>query len=105
MTLQETYARLQTLGIPVAYRVFKSAQEPQFLVYYLDNSRKHGADSLNLISDDNIIIELYTDSKNIALEKQIESLFSDVELSKIESWIEDENLLMIAYEFTTINKE
>ena len=105
MILQERYATLQTLGIPVAYRVFKSAQEPPFLVYYLDNSRKHGADSLNLISDDNIIIELYTDSKNIALEKQIESLFSDVELSKIESWIEDENLLMIAYEFTTINKE
>ena len=105
MTLQVIYTRLQTLEIPVAYLSFKSAQNPPFLVYYCSGSKKHGADDKNMISDDEITIELYTDAKDIALEKQIEKLFNDVELAKAEVWLDDENLIMISYEFTTINKE
>ena len=105
MTLIDVYTRLGTLNIPLAYLAFKSDQNPPYIVYYESGANFHGSDEKNYIKDMAVVIELYSESKNIALEKQIESLFSDVELSKIESWIEDENLLMIAYEFTTINKE
>lgn len=105
MTLIDTYTRLGTLNKPLAYLAFKSAQNPPYIVYYESGSNFHGSDEKNYIKDMTVVIELYSESKDMALEKQIESLFSDVELSKIESWIEDENLLMIAYEFTTINKE
>lgn len=105
MTLIDVYARLQTLNLPVAYMAFKSAQNPPYIVYYESGSNFHGSDEKNYIKDMAVVIELYSESKDMALEKQIEDLFSDVELSKSEDvWIDDEQLIMTTYEFTTINK-
>lgn len=106
MKLSEVYTRLGTLNKPVAYLAFKSAHNPPYIVYYENGANFHGSDEKNYIKDMTVVIELYSESKDMALERQIEDLFSDVELNKSEDiWIEDENLLMIAYEFTTINKE
>ena len=106
MKLSEVYTRLKTLNKPLAYLAFKSAQSPPYIVYYESGANFHGSDDKNYIKDMTVVIELYSESKDMALERQIESLFSDVEISKSEDvWIEDENLLMIAYEFKTINKE
>ena len=105
MTLIDVYTRLQTLDLPVAYMAFKSAQNPPYIVYYENGANFHGSDEKNYIKDMNVVIELYSESKDMTLEKQIESLYSDVELNKSEDvWIEDEQLIMTRYEFTTINK-
>ena len=105
MTLIDVYTRLQTLDVPVTYMAFKSAQSPPYIVYYESGANFHGSDEKNYIKDMTVVIELYSESKDMALEKQIESLYSDVELNKSEDvWIEDEQLIMTRYEFTTINK-
>lgn len=105
MTLIDVYTRLQTLNLPVTYMAFKSAQNPPYIVYRESGASFHGSDEKNHIKEMNVVIELYSESKDMALEKQIEDLFSDVELSKSEDvWIDDEQLIMTTYEFTTINK-
>lgn len=106
MTLIDVYTRLQTLNTPVAYMAFKSAQSPPYIVYCESGSNFHGSDEKNYIKDMNVTIELYYENKNTQIEKSIENLFSDVELNKSEDiWIDDEQLIMVTYEFTTINKE
>ena len=105
MTLIDVYTRLQTLDVPVTYLAFKSAQSPPYIVYYESGANFHGSDEKNYIKDMTVVIELYCENKNTQIEKSIENLFSDVELSKSEDvWIEDEQLIMVTYEFTTINK-
>ena len=105
MTLIDVYTRLGTLNIPLAYLAFKSVQNPPYIVYYENGANFHGSDEKNYIKDMNVVIELYSESKDMTLEKQIESLYSDVELNKSEDvWIKDEQLIMTRYEFTTINK-
>lgn len=106
MTLIDVYTRLGTLNIPLAYLAFKSAQNPPYIAYYESGSNFHGSDDKNYIKDMTVVIELYSETKDMALEKQIEDLFSDVELNKSEDiWIDDEQLIMVTYEFTAINKE
>lgn len=105
MTLIDVYTRLGTLNIPLAYLAFKSVQNPPYIVYYESGANFHGSDEKNYIKDMTVVIELYCENKNTQIEKSIENLFSDVELSKSEDvWIEDEQLIMVTYEFTTINK-
>lgn len=105
MKLSEVYTRLETLNKPLAYLAFKSAQSPSYIVYYENGANFHGSDEKNYIKDMTVVIELYSESKDMALERQIEDLFSDVELNKSEDiWIDDEQLIMVAYKFTTINK-
>jgi len=106
MILQDIFTRLQTLNTPVAYMAFKSAQDPPYIVYRESGASFHGSDEKNYIKDMNVTIELYCENKNTQIEKSIENLFSDVELSKSEDiWIDGEQLIMVTYEFTTINKE
>ncbi|MDO5559419.1 MAG: hypothetical protein Q4F95_07450 [Oscillospiraceae bacterium] len=107
MTLTDVYNRLKLIkDVPVAYLAFKSAQNSDYIVYYESGANFHGSDERNHIKEMNVTIELYTDKKNRALEKRIEDLFSDVELSKgADAWIDDEQMLMVTYEFMTINKE
>jgi len=105
MKLSEVYTRLGTLNKPVAYLAFKSAQSPPYIVYYENGANFHGSDEKNYIKDMTVVIELYSESKDMATEESIEALFSDVELSKSEDiWIEGEQIVMVTYTFTTINK-
>ncbi len=105
MTLIDVYTRLGTLNIPLAYLAFKSAQSPPYIVYRESGARLHGSDDKNYIKDMTVVIELYAAKKDAATEESIEALFSDVELSKSEDiWIEGEQIVMVAYTFTTINK-
>ena len=105
MKLSEVYTRLETLNKPLAYLAFKSAQSPPYIVYRESGARLHGSDDKNYIKDMAVVIELYAAKKDAATEESIEALFSDVELSKSEDiWIEGEQIVMVTYTFTTINK-
>ena len=105
MKLSEVYTRLETLNKPLAYLAFKSAQSPPYIVYRESGARLHGSDDKSYIKDMTVVIELYAAKKDAATEESIEALFSDVELSKSEDiWIEGEQIVMVTYTFTTINK-
>lgn len=105
MELSELNELLNTLDIPVAYSHFKDLAETPFLVYYVQNEDIRGADNKNMLSEKNIRIELYSDLKNIELENQLEEMLIEYELDKNETYIESEQLLQVAYEFSMIIKK
>ncbi len=94
-SISEIKTLLETLGHPVAYRLFKSAQEPPFIVYYEDRSDNFYADSEVYQKASNLIVEVYTDVKNPDLESSVEALFET--WSKAESYIPEEEMFLVSY--------
>lgn len=104
MRMIDVYNRLLTLGIPVAYRRFKSKPSLPFVCYYVSGEDIYGSDFENLILSQDINIELYTDEKDTDLEEKINDLFHDFELNKSEMYIADEDLFEVMYSLTNIHK-
>lgn len=103
--LEEIYKKLKTVGIPFSYLKFNTSQKPPFCVYYENSTNIRGADNLNMIRQTGITIELYTETKNPELERRIEALFNDREITKSEDiQIEDENMIEVVFEIETIDK-
>lgn len=100
MKIEDIYKKLKTLGLPVAYRCFKDTVAVPYIVYYIAEENIYGADNKNLICERTARIEFYCEIKDYCLEKQIENLFSEFELSKSEIYISDENLIETVYEFS-----
>ena len=91
-----------TYGVPYAYYSFpeKEAPELPYITFYYPASR-------NIASDDDVYqlveeltIELYTENKDFALEKNIESVFKayGIVWDKSEDYINSEHMFMITYE-------
>ncbi len=105
MELTEVKKRLKTLGIPVAYYKFNTPQKLPFIVWHEDGARIEGADKMNLYRRVDIAIDLYSEKKELSIEKQIEDLFSDIPLDKTPDIdIPEENMFMTTYTFETIQK-
>lgn len=103
MELDELYSKLIALGIPVAYLKFNNSQSLPFIVYFEAGTEIKGADTFNLYREVTINIELYCKKKEVQLERKIENLFRDVEITKqMDTYIKEENMLMTAYSFKTI---
>jgi len=103
MELDEIYAKLKTLKIPVAYLKFNKPQQLPFAVYYESGTDIQGADGYNLYRDVSITIELYTEVKQPQLERQIEALFRDREIEKSsDTYLKDEDMYMTVFSFDTI---
>ena len=97
MTLTEVKTRLKTIGLPVAYRVFKEAASPPFIAYYVDGEEVRGGDFENLIVERELTIEFYSDTKDEATERLIENLFQGFDISKSEEWIDSEKMLQVVF--------
>lgn len=104
MTLNEISNLLKTLNIPYRYRSFGKAQSTPYIVYYTDSEKLTGSDDKNMVIERNIVIELYTDKKDIQLENKIELLFENYEISKYETYIDDEKLFEIAFHIDFVDK-
>ncbi len=105
MTQAELYAALKTLGLPVAYRQFKStpkepAPAPPFICYLFTYAPDVRADNRNYVRVSAFRIELYTDAKDPEREAAVEALLDSLGLTygKSESWLESEKLQEVAYE-------
>lgn len=103
MELKEFYARLKQLDIPVAHCCFDKKTTLPFAVYFVDSEDIRGADYVNLISEKQIIVELYTTKKDTALECRFEALFPEFEMEKYEAYIDSEKMLQVAYHMNLIN--
>ena len=100
MELEEIYTKLCSLGIPVAYMKFTKPQKLPFLVYYESGTEIQGADTYNLYRRTEITVELYTQQKSPGLERSIEELFRDREISKnADAYLKDENMFVTAFSF------
>lgn len=103
MELTEIKSKLDTLKIPVAYMCFKKPQTLPFVVYYEAGTEIKGSDDRTFYRDVTINIELYTEKKQPALERQLENLFRDREIDKSpDIYLKDEDMFMTSFSFDTI---
>ena len=103
MTIEELAAMLQSTGIPFAYDHFAEGESPSppFICYLLPGSDNFAADGQVYYRINQVRIELYTDSKDLAVEGKVEKALDDAGIfyNKSEVWIESEKLYEVLYSF------
>lgn len=101
MTLREVYNALKALNYPIAYHHFEGTPSGvPFLVYYSTGSTPMLADDECWVNVADVVIEFYTEVKDLEGEEKIETALAALGLvwSKTEVWIESESLYQISYE-------
>ena len=103
MTMEELVAMLQKTGIPFAYDHFTEGESPKppFICYLLPGSNNFAADGKVYFKINQVRIELYTDSKDLAVERKVEMVMdeSGIFYNKSEVWIQSEKLYEVLYSF------
>lgn len=96
MTTQQINTMIESVGIPYAYHQFAddTGQQPPFICFFYGNSDDLAADDTNYTRIERLYIELYTDEKDFALEKQIETLLNanDLVFRKEQTYLDDERM-------------
>lgn len=96
MTPSNIKLMVESVGIPSAYYQFagKTDQQPPFICYFFGNGQDFIADNSNYVRADTLYIELYTDSKDFGLEKQVETVLNSHELvfEKTEVFLDSEHM-------------
>lgn len=102
MEIREIKELLDTVGIPVAYDHFMEQTDPPFLVYLLPESR-------NIVADDGVYqqkslvrVQLYTEKKDLLLEKQLEAALQELLWRKTETYINSEDMFETTYEMEVL---
>ena len=101
MTYPQVATMVASIGVPYAYYQFPegTAQPTPFVCFYFDNSDDLVADNTNYQRIRPLVIELYTDNKDFALEATVESVLNNAGLvySRDEAWIDSERMNMVSY--------
>ena len=96
MTPQNIKTMIESVGIPYAYHQFAdgTGQQPPFICFFYGNSDDLAADDTNYTRIERLYIELYTDEKDFALEKTIETLLNanDLVFAKEQTYIDSERM-------------
>lgn len=94
---------LDELNIPYAYDHFAEgeAPSPPFICYTIPASDNFAADGKAYFKINEINIEVYTDKKELDIEKQIEKVFDihNIYYKKSETYIYSEKLYEVLYLF------
>lgn len=100
MTLAELKKILNETGLRVAYSHFNSPVEPPFITYLVNNNPNFIADNKVYHKIKDVTIELYTDKKDEATERILESLLDeyDIPYKPYEFFIDSEKLFQKNYE-------
>ena len=103
MTIENLVEMLQEVEIPFAYDHFAEGEspEPPFICYLLPGSNNFAADGKVYFRINQVRIELYTDSKDLAVERKMEMVLdeSGIFYNKSEVWIQSEKLYEVLYSF------
>ena len=103
MTIEQLAAMLQETEIPFAYDHFAEGEspEPPFICYLLPGSDNFAADGRVYFKINEVRIELYTDKKDVSVEKQVEDVLDGrgIFYNKSEVWIAEERLYEVLYSF------
>ena len=103
MTIENLVEMLQEMEIPFAYDHFAEGEspEPPFICYLLPGSNNFAADGKVYFRINQVRIELYTDSKDLAVERKVEMVMdeSGIFYNKSEVWIQSEKLYEVLYSF------
>lgn len=94
---------LKETGIHFAYDHFAEGEstDPPFICYLLPQSDNFSADGKVYLKVSSVNIELYTDSKDLAVEQTLEAVLDahGIFYDKTEVWIESEKLYEVLYSF------
>lgn len=94
---------LNALGIPFAYDHFAQGEspDPPFICYLIPGTNNFSADGVAYYKINQYNIELYTDLKDLSLERKIEEALDEASIfyNKSETWIESESLYEVLYTF------
>ena len=103
MTIENLVEMLQEMEIPFAYDHFAEGEspEPPFICYLLPGSNNFAADGKVYFRINQVRIELYTDSKDLSVERKVEMVLDDsgIFYNKSEVWIQSEKLYEVLYSF------
>lgn len=101
MTYQQIATMIAGIGLPYAYHHFPdgSGQDTPFVCFYYPQSNDLIADNTNYQRINQMTVELYTDNKDFALEKQVETALTGAGLvwSKEEFYIDEERMYLASY--------
>ena len=103
MTIENLVEMLQEMEIPFAYDHFAEGEspDPPFICYLIPGSNNFAADGKVYFKINQVRIELYTDSKDLAVERKVEMVMdeSGIFYNKSEVWIQSEKLYEVLYSF------
>lgn len=109
MTYKEVSDMIEAIGLPFAYYEFPQTIEgPPFICFLFPDSDDMMADNTNYAKIRPLSIELYTDSKDFALEQTVETALNNAGLvfTRSETYIGDERMFEVVYNTTvTIEEE
>ena len=109
MTIEQIAAMLHEMGIPFAYDHFAEGEspEPPFICYLLPGSDNFAADGKVYFKINEVRIELYTDKKDVSVERQVEDALDvwGIFYNKSEVWISEERLYEVLYSFEVPDHE
>lgn len=99
---------VKKIGLSNAYHHFAEGEspEPPFLIYLIRGSDNFSADGKAYFKANEVHIEIYTDYKNIEIEKKAEAVLDEYGIfyNKLESFIESEKLYEVLYTFEMEDK-
>ena len=94
---------IKAMGIPFAYDHFAEGEavDPPFICYLLPDSDNFAADGKVYFKANEVHIELYTDTKDLSVEQQVEAVLDEhgIYYDRSEVWIESEKLYEVLYSF------
>lgn len=101
--MNELVAMISEMDIPFAYDHFAEGEspEPPFLCYLLPGSDNFAADGKVYHKISQVHIELYTDSKDPAVEEKVTAVLDShgIFYDQTETWIESEKLYEVLFSF------
>ena len=104
MKLQELYTQLKTLQIPVQYYMFQEGQAPTlpYIIYFNPSEQHAYADNLTFYVSKDVIVEVYSEFKDLSLESKLKELFDKNKLIYTfqETYLKEERMYMVAYQIT-----
>jgi hypothetical protein len=103
MSLEELAKMLKEMGLPFAYDHFAEGEspDPPFICYLLPGSDNFAADGRVFFRINEVRIELYTDRKDLSVERMVEAVLDDRDIfyNKSEVWIGSEKLYEVLFSF------
>ncbi|MBR2311130.1 MAG: hypothetical protein IKA47_11475 [Oscillospiraceae bacterium] len=100
MNLEELKCKLESTGLPVAYREWPEGESPglPFIAYLCKDTNNLYADGEVYFTSDNVLVELYTETKSPEKENLVQTALKGYHWKKSETYISTERCYMTTYE-------
>ena len=100
--LQYLRQQLESLELPITYYAFPEGVTTPlpYLIYYVEVENNFKSDNSNYFETSNVIVELYTEEKDIDLENRLKEILKEYEYEASYDYISEERMYMASFSFT-----